>query len=75
MSRAAAAIRAEEGELRSPLCLPVVCLVTTPPDQAQAIAEALVERELVACVNIVPLVHSIYRWQAPSSATTRRCSS
>jgi periplasmic divalent cation tolerance protein len=41
----------------------VVCLVTAPPDQAQAIAEALVERELVACVNIVAPVHSIYRWQ------------
>jgi periplasmic divalent cation tolerance protein len=41
----------------------VVCLVTTPPDQARPIAEALVERELVACVNIVPLVQSVYRWQ------------
>lgn len=40
----------------------VVCLVTSPPDRAQAIAEALVERELAACVNIVPLVHSVYRW-------------
>lgn len=42
---------------------PVVCLVTTPPDRAHAIAEALVGRELVACVNIVALVHSVYRWQ------------
>jgi periplasmic divalent cation tolerance protein len=41
----------------------VVCLVTSPPDRAHAIAEALVERELVACVNIVALVHSVYRWQ------------
>ncbi|HTN25774.1 MAG TPA: divalent-cation tolerance protein CutA [Solirubrobacteraceae bacterium] len=41
----------------------VVCLVTAPPDQAAAIADALVERELVACVNVVPLVHSVYRWQ------------
>lgn len=41
----------------------VVCLVTSPPDQAHAIATALVERELVACVNIVALVHSVYRWQ------------
>ncbi len=41
----------------------VVCLVTTPPDQARAIAAAIVERELVACVNIVPLVHSVYRWE------------
>jgi len=41
----------------------VVCLVTAPPDQARPIAEAIVERELVACVNIVPLVHSVYRWE------------
>jgi periplasmic divalent cation tolerance protein len=42
---------------------PVVCLVTTPPDRARPIAEALVERELAACVNIVALVQSVYRWQ------------
>jgi periplasmic divalent cation tolerance protein len=42
---------------------PVVCLITTPPDQARAIAAAIVGRELVACVNIVPLVHSVYRWE------------
>jgi periplasmic divalent cation tolerance protein len=41
----------------------VVCLVTAPPDRAPAIAEALVQRELAACVNVVPLVHSVYRWQ------------
>jgi periplasmic divalent cation tolerance protein len=42
---------------------PLVCLVTTPPDQALAIATALVERELVACVNIVAGVQSVYRWK------------
>jgi len=41
----------------------VVCLVTTPTDRARAIAEAIVDRELVACVNIVPVVHSVYRWE------------
>lgn len=41
----------------------VVCLITAPPDEALAIAGALVERELVACVNIVPVVQSVYRWQ------------
>ena len=41
----------------------VVCLVTTPPDQARPIAEALVTRELVACVNIVASVGSVYRWK------------
>ncbi|CAN5290867.1 divalent-cation tolerance protein CutA [soil metagenome] len=42
---------------------PVVCLVTTPPEQAVAIATALIERELVACVNIVAAVQSVYRWE------------
>jgi len=42
---------------------PVVCLVTTPPDEARRIAGALVERELVACVNIVAAVQSVYRWK------------
>ncbi len=31
--------------------------------EAQKIAHALVERQLAACVNIVPLVVSVYRWQ------------
>src|SRR5271157_3770139 len=31
--------------------------------EAQTIARSLVERRLAACVNIVPQVASIYRWQ------------
>lgn len=41
----------------------VVCLVTAPPADAEKIATAVLERELAACVNVVPLVRSIYRWQ------------
>jgi len=41
----------------------VVCLVTTPPDRARPIAEAIVGRELVACVNVIALVQSVYRWE------------
>ena len=32
-------------------------------DEAEKIARALVERGLAACVNIIPQVQSIYRWQ------------
>jgi periplasmic divalent cation tolerance protein len=41
----------------------LVCLVTAPPERAGPIAEALVGRELVACVNIVAGVRSVYRWK------------
>jgi periplasmic divalent cation tolerance protein len=32
-------------------------------DEAAKIAHALVEKKLVACVNIVPKIRSIYSWQ------------
>lgn len=41
----------------------VVCLVTAPPADADALATALVERCLAACVNVVPGVRSVYRWE------------
>lgn len=41
----------------------VVCLVTTPQADASSIASAVVERRLAACVNVVPLVRSVYRWE------------
>src|SRR5271166_3607915 len=31
--------------------------------EAQTIARSLVERRLAACVNIIPQVSSIYRWE------------
>ncbi len=37
----------------------------TCPDEktAESIAQALIEEELAACVNIVPAVKSVYRWK------------
>jgi periplasmic divalent cation tolerance protein len=32
-------------------------------EEARSIAHALVERQLAACVNIVPQIESVYRWK------------
>ena len=32
-------------------------------EEARSIAQALVERQLAACVNIAPQIESVYRWQ------------
>jgi|ERR1700733_13130381 periplasmic divalent cation tolerance protein len=32
-------------------------------EEARRIAHELVERQLAACVNIVPQIESVYRWQ------------
>jgi periplasmic divalent cation tolerance protein len=41
----------------------VVILVSCPATDSLKIADALVKAELAACVNILPAVKSIYRWQ------------
>ena len=38
-------------------------------EEAQKIAHALVELKLAACVNIVPQVESVYRWQGKVDVT------
>ena len=42
----------------------LIVLVTTPNSaEAARIAEALVSERLAACVNVVPAIESIYRWE------------
>lgn len=42
---------------------PLIVLITATEAEAPALAEALVERRLVACVNIVAPVRSVFRWE------------
>ena len=39
-------------------------------EEARKIAHALVERRLAACVNIVPQIESVYRWQGKVESAT-----
>jgi periplasmic divalent cation tolerance protein len=39
-----------------------IILSTAPPERAPELARNLVAERLAACVNIVPAVRSIYRW-------------
>jgi periplasmic divalent cation tolerance protein len=41
----------------------VVFVTVGNPDEACVIARKLVEEELVACVNVVSRIRSIYRWK------------
>ena len=41
----------------------VVLTTAGSHEEAQTIARELVERRLAACVNIIPQIESVYRWQ------------
>ena len=41
----------------------VVLTTTSSLEEAKKIARVLVERRLAACVNIVPKIESVYRWE------------
>ena len=39
-------------------------------EEARSIAHTLVERQLAACVNIIPQIESVYRWQGEVETAT-----
>ena len=42
----------------------IIIFITAPSDEeAKKIATTLVNEKLVACVNIIPKIHSIYWWE------------
>jgi periplasmic divalent cation tolerance protein len=41
----------------------IVIFSTAPPAESANLARMLIERQLVACVNVIP-VRSFYRWKA-----------
>ena len=51
----------------------VIVLTTLPPDaDGAAFARAIVEQRLAACVNLLPLMESIYRWEGSIQQETER---
>jgi len=50
----------------------VLVILCTFPDSGQArqIGTALVEKQLAACVNLLPAIESIYRWQGKTETAT-----
>jgi periplasmic divalent cation tolerance protein len=41
----------------------LIVYVTCPPAAAETLAAALVEARCAACVNVLPGIRSVYRWQ------------
>lgn len=48
----------------------IVLTTAGSAEEAGRIAHALVERRLAACVNIVPRIESVYRWQGKVESAT-----
>ena len=50
----------------------VVLTTVSGADEATRIARGLVERRLAACVNVLPEVRSIYRWEGAIEEQTEQ---
>mgnify|MGYP001015734792 CR=1 FL=1 len=61
---------ADQSAIPNPHSALVVLTTTETPQQAEQIAQLLVESELAACVQILPPMTSIYRWQGSVERAT-----
>ncbi len=41
----------------------VVLVTTSGEDESERLARVLLDQKLIACANIVPRVHSLFRWE------------
>jgi len=48
----------------------VVLVTTSTSDDAYKIADALVAERLAGCVNIIPAIESVYRWEGKVTRDT-----
>jgi periplasmic divalent cation tolerance protein len=48
----------------------LVLTTASSSQEAEKIAKALVERRLAACVNIIPQIQSVYRWEGKVERAT-----
>ncbi len=57
--------------MSEPSIILVFCTAATEKEALQ-IAQTLVEREEAACVNMVPMIRSVYRWKGKISSETEQ---
>ena len=55
--------------MTEPSVILVFCTASTE-NEADQIARTLVEREEAACVNVVPMIRSVFRWKGKISSET-----
>ena len=48
----------------------IVLTTTGSAEEARKLSRSIVERRLAACVNIVPQIHSVYRWKGQVEEAT-----
>ena len=48
----------------------IILTTASAAEEGRSIANALVEKQLAACVNIIPKISSVYRWEGKIQSET-----